>query len=158
MGSECDLIHSAAWGKVESLFSHNDKVSRAERSGADRRRLTGNRITQSAGRSYNPLDRSVTDSGFEVGDWRSCMFTFCFFKAVKPVGWGTRLKLRRWRDHCGFISTVVWAGLERWYSNLNTSLSDMFCGSILTSVDDRLIKTTAARYVSCLNGTGLTVH
>lgn len=57
-----------------------------------------------------------------------------FFKAVRPVGWGTRLKLRRWLLRLYFPTVIRWSGcaglemlkvvithsvwLTAWFSNL----------------------------------------
>lgn len=37
-------------------------------------------------------------------------YTFCFFKAVRPVGWGTRLKLRHWLLRFHFLVVLRWSG------------------------------------------------
>lgn len=38
------------------------------------------------------------------------LYTFCFFKAVRPAGWGTRLKLRRWLLWFHFLVVIRWLG------------------------------------------------
>lgn len=63
---------------------------------------------------YNPLNTSGPDAGQKVNDYQCPTHTFCSFKAVRPVGWGTRLKLRCWLLR--FLSWVVirWLSCAGW--------------------------------------------
>lgn len=61
---------------------------------------------------YNLQNKSITDSGYSINDYQCPTYTFCCFKAVRPIGWGTRLKLSwlLWVHFLEVIRREAWAG------------------------------------------------